>query len=376
MTTAQGGTAAVERVAIIGPSDLSIVRNRDSLVRALIARRRIVLCIAPAFEPERRRLLNLLGAETIPFDPPAGRVALIDAWRNERALAGVLADWRADAVLGFGPRTMIDAALAARRAGIGRVVSLITAPLEDRGTDGEPATARQLARALDASTAVVAHNSQLLRQARAVTGAGEDRTWTVVPGAGVDLEHHHASALPPIDEGLIFLMIARLEERRGINEYVDAARQIRAHGRRARFQLVATPGTSADAIPRDALAAYAGDVEILDPVDDVRPLFAKSHVYVYPSRGEGLPRSVLEALAAGRPVITSDTPGCREAVDERVNGYLVPPRDAGALTLAIESLLKRPDLIPSQARASRLKAERRFDVREVDRALLDSLGIR
>lgn len=374
-TIARASPAAVQRVAIAGPSDHALLRNRDSLVRELVARRQTVVCIAPAFDPDRRRALNLMGAETIPFDPPPGRIRLLDDWQRSKAFAALLADWKPDAVLGFGLPSMIEAVLAAKRARVGRIVALLNAPLDSPAADGAPSPARQLAKALAAADAVVAHNPQLARQARALAGPKSSANWTVVPGAGVDLDHHAVQMLPPIDDGLVFLMIAPLDARRGVLDFADAARQIRAHGRRARFLLVATPGTGSDAIPRDALAPYAADLEVLDPVDDVRPLLARCHVYVYPSRAEGMPRSVLEALAAGRPLITTDTPGCRDTLDERVNGCLVPPHDAGALTLAIESVLKRPDLIPSQARASRLKAERRFDVREVNRALLDALGI-
>ena len=82
-----------------------------------------------------------------------------------------------------------------------------------------------------------------------------------------------------------------------------------------------------------------------------------------------------EALAAGRPVIVADIPGSRETVDERVNGCLVEPGNAGELAGAMESFLKRPDLIPAMARASRLKAERKFDVRDVNASWFKILGI-
>lgn len=375
MTSGRAEARAVDRVAIAGTSDLALLRNRDSLIRELVARRKIVLCIAPSFEPDHRRALNLMGAETIAFDPPPGRFRLLDDWQRRKLLANVLADWKPDAVLGVGTAAMTEALLAAKHARIPRTVALLNVPLDSHDTAARPVPARRLADALAVADAIVAHNPQLARQARALAGPKAKATWAVVPGAGVDLMHHTSAPLPPIEGGLVFLMIAPLDARRGVLDFAEAARQIRGHGRRARFQLVATPSTAADAIPRDALAPYAADLDVLDPVEDIRPLLARCHVYVYPSRAEGLPRSVLEALAAGRPVITTDIPGCREAIDERVNGCLVPPHDAGALTLAIESVLKRPDLIPSQARASRLKAERNFDVRDVNRTLLAALGI-
>jgi glycosyltransferase involved in cell wall biosynthesis len=84
---------------------------------------------------------------------------------------------------------------------------------------------------------------------------------------------------------------------------------------------------------------------------------------------------VLEALAMGRPVITTNAPGCRDTVDERVNGCLVSPGDPAALAAAMQTFLKRPDLIPHLARASRAKAERRFDATAVNATLIQILGV-
>jgi glycosyltransferase involved in cell wall biosynthesis len=88
-----------------------------------------------------------------------------------------------------------------------------------------------------------------------------------------------------------------------------------------------------------------------------------------------MPQPILEALATGRPIVTTNTSGCRETVDERVNGCLVPPGDPAALVAGIESILKRPDLIPHLARASRAKAERRFDERAATAAMMVALGL-
>jgi len=107
----------------------------------------------------------------------------------------------------------------------------------------------------------------------------------------------------------------------------------------------------------------------------VRPTFGRSHVFVYPSHGEGMPRAVLEALAVGRPVITTMTPGCRETVDDCVNGMLVPQANVPALEDAMARMLMRPDQFASMARASRLKAERHFDEARVLSSWLDLLGL-
>lgn len=119
----------------------------------------------------------------------------------------------------------------------------------------------------------------------------------------------------------------------------------------------------------EVAAMAGGAVEVLGELADIRPALAAAHVSVLPSHSEGMPRAVLEALAMGRPVITSDIPGARETVDERVNGVLVPPSQVEPLVAAMESFLKRPDLIAAMARASRQKAERRFDAAAVNAVL-------
>ncbi len=197
----------------------------------------------------------------------------------------------------------------------------------------------------------------------------------VVPGAGVDLRRYASKPLPPHDDGIVFLMIARLERQRGVMEYAAAARDLKARANGARFLLAGPLSKGPDAVTMDALAAAGGAVEYLGSLDDVRKTLASCHVFVYPSHAEGMPLAVLEALATGRPVITTDIAGCRETVDDMVSGCLVPPGDAKSLATAMESFLKRPDVIPATGRAARLKAERRFDRTNVNRTLLEVLGL-
>ncbi len=142
------------------------------------------------------------------------------------------------------------------------------------------------------------------------------------------------------------------------------------------FLLAGPAGTSASVVKPEELRAYAEAVTFLGPLVDVRPALADCHVFVYPSDGEGMPRALLEALASGRPVVTTTAPGCRDTADDRVNGCLVPPGDVAALELAMASFLKRPDLLASMSRASRLKAERHFDERHVIDAMMELIGVR
>jgi glycosyltransferase involved in cell wall biosynthesis len=106
------------------------------------------------------------------------------------------------------------------------------------------------------------------------------------------------------------------------------------------------------------------------------PYIEKSSVFVLPSYyREGLPRSTQEALAMARPVITTNAPGCRETVDDTINGYLVPRHDVGALEQAMQKMIDNPEQLIAMGRASRQLAEQRFDVREVNRRLIKLLKL-
>jgi len=111
-------------------------------------------------------------------------------------------------------------------------------------------------------------------------------------------------------------------------------------------------------------------VDYLGHVADVRPAIASCSVYVLPSYREGTPRSVLEAMAMGRAIITTDAPGCRETVREGENGLLVPPRDADSLFDAMMRFVDEPDLARTMGAASRRLAEAKYDVRQVNADLL------
>ncbi|HAJ03783.1 MAG TPA: glycosyltransferase family 1 protein, partial [Brevundimonas sp.] len=107
---------------------------------------------------------------------------------------------------------------------------------------------------------------------------------------------------------------------------------------------------------------------------DVRPALAAARIYVLPSYREGTPRSVLEAMAMGRPVITTDAPGCRETVAEGVNGLKVPPQDAAALEAAMEQLILNPEQAAAMGQASLERVRARYDVHRVNAQILSAVA--
>jgi glycosyltransferase involved in cell wall biosynthesis len=188
-------------------------------------------------------------------------------------------------------------------------------------------------------------------------------------GSGVDLARFAAQPMAK-PEPLVFLFSGRLLPGKGIGEYIAAATAIAASpppGRTVRFLLAGfTDATLGATISRSDLERMlqGSPVEYLGPIGDVRDTLAACHCFVLPSYyGEGVPRSVIEAAAVGRPAITTDHPGCRDTVIDGENGFLVPVRDSKALEAAMRQVAALSDTeLAAMGERSRALAEERFDV--------------
>jgi len=360
-----------ERIAFVAPSAESVAILRRDLIAALTGRGHRVLCLTPPGQGKHIRILRGLGAQHRVVEPPQPSLRIVSDWQRIASLVTQFADWQPTVVVSSGLATMVTASIAARRAGARRVVGIVNG----LPSDGiESVGRRRFADAVRTNDALVFHNRENLQllSEMGVLPAGIETL--VVPGSGIDLKAIRAVALPPLDDGIDFLMLSRLERRRGVMDYKAAAQRLKARWPRAVFRLAGALSDEPDAVSPEVLTE-GGAVTYLGHLDDVYAALAACHVYVYPCYAEGMPRSILEALAVGRPVITTRTPGCSIAVDEMVSGCLVPPADPEALTVAMECYLRNPGIIPSGSRAARLKAERRFDVDGVNAALLRTLRV-
>lgn len=198
-----------------------------------------------------------------------------------------------------------------------------------------------------------------------------------VPGSGVDLDHFAARTLP--NGKLSFLMVSRLMRDKGIFEFLEAARLLHAEYPQCEFSILGRPEpenpTGLDHRQCEELAAEY-PVRFIPGTDDVRPFLADCSVFVLPSYyREGLPRTILEAMATGRPIITTDMPGCRDPIEDGVNGFLVQPRNADSLLSAMRKFIGQPELASHMGLRSRQIAERTYDVRKVNQLLLNEMGL-
>lgn len=197
----------------------------------------------------------------------------------------------------------------------------------------------------------------------------------VVNGSGVDVE---AFGVTPLPGGLAaFLLVGRLLGDKGVREFAGAARKVKALHPEAQFHVVGWIDSNPDAITQSELDAWVtdGTIQFLGKLDDVRPAIAASTVYVLPSYREGTPRTVLEAMAMGRPIITTDAPGCRETVIDGDNGFLVPVQSVDALVEAMLKFIEDPALASRMGKRSREIAVEKYDVHKVNAVMLREMGI-
>lgn len=200
-------------------------------------------------------------------------------------------------------------------------------------------------------------------------GAVRDEQVVLIRGAGVDLDLCQALPEPPAPP-VVATMVARLLRDKGVWEFVEAARLLRARGVPVTMRLVGgvDAGNPTSATPAEVEAwQREGCVEALGERSDVPRLYAASHIAVLPSYREGLPKSLIEAAACGRAVVTTDVPGCRDAIEPDETGLLVPVRDPQALADAIARLAEDAALRQSMGAAGRALAEREFNIDRVAR---------
>jgi len=210
------------------------------------------------------------------------------------------------------------------------------------------------------------------RQALVDAGGVQESKTRMIRGSGVDLNEYPMLAEP--DGVPVIIMASRLLKDKGVREFIAAAIIVNSNGLKAHFKLVGEPDEGNPESVSSALVQSwqdEGVVSCLGYRSDIALLFSQAHIVVLPSYREGLPKVLVEAAACGRAVITTDMPGCRDAIESDVTGVLVSARDAKALADAIERLVDDVSLRQKMGRAGRKLAEREFSIDKVVSAHLD-----
>jgi glycosyltransferase involved in cell wall biosynthesis len=377
-----GGASDPQRIAIVGPSGASLAVALGALIHEIVEHGHEVICLAPGLEGQPAKSFRRMGVQCLSLPPFRQGFSPIADPHSLIRIAQIFRQIRPDIVAGYSPKGAALAALASWTLGIGHMVSLLSEL--GSGFADPPArfslVAHHVQKALfrltfqlsDTAVFFNEENHKILLRHRLLPARLRQFPFN---GGGVDLSLFPQTELPPLDRGVMFLFAGPLDLRLGVRDFCEAARFLRAKNGNFRCLLAGPEVRGVHGFPLSELKRYREVVQYLGPQPDPRPLMARTHVFVLPATGDAVPDALMEAIAIGRPVITTTARGCRVVVREGTNGLLVPPSDPGALAAAMARLLVRPDLIPSMARASRAMAESRFDSRRVHDQLLNALGL-
>lgn len=370
------------KVVVIASLSYSLVNFRAALLRTMVAAGHDVLACAPDDDAVVISQLTEMGVRfrCIPMDR-AGLNPLRDL-RTIHALMGVLRSEQPDVVLAYTQKPIIYGGLAARLAAPNAAFHAMVSGLGHAFTEGG-GVRRTILRffvsllyrvGVARARRIFVFNDCDEEEMRTHNIVRPHHQVVRVAGSGIDVAAFAPRPLPAAPP--TFLLVARMLRDKGIVEFIEAARLVRARFPGARFQLLGWLDPNPRGFTREQLdRCLAGSgVEYLGNTSDVRPFLAAATVFVLPTYyREGLPRTILEAMATGRPIVTTDTPGCRETVIPAFNGFLVPPRDAAALAEAFLRFAEDPALAERMGKRSRWLAERRFDVRRVNETLLTAM---
>lgn len=379
------------KILIIGGNAYSLVHFRGDMIKSMVEEGHEVFAMAPETDLEgdtaavmTRSISTQLSSLGVPFLPiPLNRTG-INPLRDLYTIyyfIKKMKELKPDVVLSYTMKPVIYGSIAAKLAGVENIFSMIT------GLGyvfiGETLRQRVLSKiviilykiALKFNNKIYFMNPDDLVLFKKLNILPDIQKTVLINGSGVNIDRY--AYVKPQTDKIVFLIIARLLWDKGIGEFVSAARLLKKKYPDVSWRIVGPFDNNPSSIKRTDIQKWQdeGLIEYLGPTEDVRPYIAECSVYVLPSYREGTPRSVLEAMSMGRPIITTDAPGCRETVVDGVNGFLVPVRDSEKLAKTMEKFIHNIGLIKELGAKSREIAEQRYDVNKVNRSILDTMGL-
>lgn len=376
---------ALCRIAVVHSNPRYLINMRLPLMTEMVRRGHAVFGMAPGLSADHQEILRKIGVTGVDFSQsPTGLNLfrdLLDTVRLSRIFKRLLVD----VVFTNTAKSVIYGSVAARLADVPHRSALVSglgyvypgggSHLSWKRKLIGMGVRRMYKVALALNEVVFFHNREdiddLVR-----AGLLDRRRAVVVNGSGVPLDEYRPAAAPP--SVCTFVYVGRFLGEKGVREYIAAARLVKAEAPKTRVLLVGARDPNPDALPQAEIDAAVREdvVEWPGSVADVKPWLHQASVFVLPSYyREGLPRSILEAMACGLPIITTDWIGCRETVVDGRNGFLVPIRDVDALAHAMRRFIEEPALVAKMGGESRRIAEDRFDARKVSSAMLDAIGL-
>lgn len=373
------------RLGLITSQAFSIGNFRGPLIRELVAQGVRVYAFAPDYDDATRKAVKALDAEPVDYSMQRAGISITRDATGMLGLARTLHRLRLDVTLAYFVKPVIYGSFAAWMAGIRRRFSIVEGLGYVFAEDGRLDSFRRRAlrrvvslmyrRASAINEKVFFLNEEDINEFLSKRLINREKT-VRLNGIGVDLKYYEP--VPVVKRPVTFILAARLLKEKGVYDYISAARRVLSLYPDTRFLLVGGEDPNPGSVTESEMRQWVdeGIVEWQNHVADVRPWIAEASVYVLPSYyREGVPRGNQEAMAMGRPVITTDWVGCRETVENGVNGFLVPTRDPGAVSEAMIRFIRKPDLIEKMGVKGRRMAEIKFNAHEINRIIMKEMGL-
>lgn len=370
----------MKNIAIISNSAFSVVNFRSRLIKDITTRGWKVHVLAPDFNDKFRNSLEAIGATPIDIRMARTGVNPLGDLGSLYSLTTTLKRISPDVTFSYGIKPVIYGLIASRLASVQNRYAMV-AGLGLLYVDQEQVSFRrevlkQMANlmyrfSLRYACKVFFQNFEdidLFVNKKIVS----DKKVIKINGSGVDINEFDLSITE--SDCVTFILVSRLIREKGIYDFIEAAKRIKMTYPGTKFILLGDRDLNPKSVKLSELNQWVkeGLIEWPGHVDDVRPWLRKAGVFVLPTYyREGIPRSILEAMAMGKPVITTDIPGCREAVLDGENGFLIKPKDVDSLTKTMEYFIKEPEEIRKMGIKSRKRAEDSFDVTGVNKKIID-----
>ena len=375
-----------QNIAIIGNSAVTLVGFRLDLIKQLVQQGYNVYAFSPLFTEPLREQVRMAGGTPVHFEISRSGMNPLSELGVVRSLSKLLTLHNIDTSLTYFIKPVIYGTIAAKIAGVKNINGMIaglgyaftndmTGSVEPKRLIIKKIIERLFKFTLRWNRKVFFQNPDDLQHFVHHKLIDPAKT-VVIEGSGVNLdEYEHSQA---VEQPAIFITSGRLVKEKGFEEFIGAANILKNKYRDSRFIILGGTDENPNTLDSAHVQTFvdSGIIEWPGLVDNVADWLSRSSVFVLPSYyREGTPRSILEALSIGRPVVTTNLPGCRETVIEGVNGFFVPPRDPKKLAEVMERFILNPELIRSMGVESRRLAEEKFDVRKVNRKMMEEMGL-
>lgn len=373
-----------KKILILCSASFSLSNFRGDLIRHMIREGYTVFCGAPDFSEYTSDLTKNLGGIPVSYKLQRTGLNPLKDLATIRELKKIIRENNIDILFPYTIKPVIYGSFAAKKLNV-PVISLITglgftfSRVTLKAKILQWATEFLYRRALKNNKAVVFQNSDDLQLFVNRKIVGKNQSLHVVDGSGINLKkfffkpRNHGS-----DSIIKFVLVGRLMKEKGVHLFMNAARILRSKFPNSQFHIIGEP-------PRNNSSAVS--IEELEELHEqkiivyngksknVAKAISELDVFVLPTYyREGVPRSILEALSSGMPIITTNQPGCRETVLENKNGFLIPPQELAPLIEALTHFLENPQSIAKMGIASRKLAEKKFDVNIINIQLLKIIG--